>query len=179
MPLTKVILSLVSALLLSAGALLAQSTTPPAQQSPDQQPTTSDQQQMNNPNQPSNSTNQEPQTLIDPGVIYNSKQAGTWIGKSVTLKNVTVEDTNKSGNFWVGSDGHHRLLIVKPTSNLELNALRVHKGDIVTITGQIEAAAEALSDKTGAEKGSLHDAESTSGVFLLANSVHIASSTRH
>ena len=178
MSLTKVILSLVSALLLSAGALLAQSTTPPAQQSPDQQSNTSSQQQMNNPNQPSNATNQEPQELIDPGVIYNSKQAGTWIGKTVTLKNVMVEDTNKSGNFWVGSDGHHRLLIVKPTSNLELNALRVHKGDVVTITGEIQAAAQALADKTGAEKGSLHDAESSSGVFLLANNVSIKSSTR-
>jgi hypothetical protein len=162
--------------LLCAGSLLAQSTTPSGQQSPDQQPSTSDQQQMNNSNQNSNATN--PQELIDPGVIYNSKQAGTWIGKTVTLKNVTVQDTNKSGNFWVGSDNHHRLLIVKPTSNLELNALRVRKGDVVTVTGEIQAAAEALSDKTGAEKGSLHDAESSSGVFLLANNVHIASSTR-
>ncbi len=164
-------------LLLCAGSLVAQSTTPSGQQSPDQQPNNSDQQQMNNPNQPS-TNNQEPQSLIDPGSIYNSKQAGTWIGKTVTLKNVMVQDTNKSGNFWVGSDNHHRLLIVKPTSDLELNALRVRKGDVVTVTGEIQAAAEALADKTGAEKGSLHDAEHSSGVFLMANSLHLASSTR-
>lgn len=175
----KAILPLISTVLLVAGSLAAQNTTPSGQQSPNQQPNTSDQQQMNNANQPSNSNNQEPQELIDPGVIYNSKQAGTWIGKTVTLKNVMVQDTNKTGNFWVGSDSHHRLLIVKPTSNLELNALRVHKGDVVTITGEIQAAAEALADKTGAEKGSLHDAEHSSGVFLMANNVNIKSSTRH
>src|SRR5581483_5351907 len=175
---TKALVPLSLALLLGAGSLVAQSTAPSSQQAPDQQPSTSDQQQMNNPNQPSNSNNQEPQTLIDPGVIYNSKQAGTWIGKTVTLKNVMVQDTNKTGNFWVGSDNHHRLLIVKPTSDLELNALRVRKGDVVTVTGEIQAAAEALADKTGAEKGSLHDAEHSSGVFLMANSVRIASSTR-
>ncbi len=183
MPFKKAILPLLSTLLLCAGSLFAQSTTPSGQQSPDQQPNTSSQQQMNNPNQQPNagqeSQGQEPQTLIDPGVIYNSKKAGTWIGKTVTLKNVTVQDTNRTGNFWVGSDDHHRLLIVKPTSNLELNALRVRKGDVVTITGEIQAASQALSDKNGAEKGSLRDAENSSGVFLLANNVKIESSTRH
>jgi|GEM_PF-4679763 hypothetical protein len=176
MSLKKLVLSLVSALLLAAGTLLAQSTTPSGQQAPDQRPSSTDQQAPSN--QQSNAAAQEPQNLIDPGVIYNSKQAGTWIGKTVMLKNVMVQDTNKNGNFWVGSDDHHRLLIVKPTSNLELNALRVRKGDVVSVTGEIQAAAQALSDKTGAEKGSLRDAENSSGVFLMANTVNIASSTR-
>ena len=48
--------------------------------------------------------------LTDPGLIYNDKQPTRWVGQAVTLKNVTVQDTNDSGNFWVGSDGGHRLL---------------------------------------------------------------------
>jgi hypothetical protein len=171
------VLPLISIVLLFTGALIAQSSVPSGQQSPDQQPTTTDQ-QNSSAEQQSNAAG-ESQTLIDPGVIYNSKKAGTWIGKIVTLKNVMVQDTNKSGNFWVGSDDHHRLLIVKPTSDLELNALRVHKGDVVTVTGEIQAASQALADKNGAEKGSLRDAENRSGVFLLANRVNIGSSTQH
>jgi hypothetical protein len=185
-----------SFMMLLAGLLAAQNTTPPAnQQSPNQQPSANQQpygtqqpstgQQPNateqqNPEQPSNNAGeQQGQTLIDPGVIYNARKPGEWIGKTVTLKNVMVQDTNNSGNFWVGSDHHHRLLIVKPTSNLELHSLRVHKGDVVTITGELQAASEVLADKTGAEKNSLHDAEKTSGVFLMANRVSISSSTAH
>lgn len=180
-PLRSIILPFVSVMLL-AGMLAAQSTAPSTQNT-DQQP--ADQQanasnsQANSAASQTNSGDQQPQTLIDPGAIYNSKEAGTWIGKSVTLKNVNVQDTNKTGNFWVGSDDHHRLLIVKASSNLQLNSMRVHKGDIVTISGNIRAASEAMSEKTGAEKGSMRDAENSSGVFLLANSVNIESSTEH
>ena len=200
----KTILTMCSMMLL-AGVLAAQNTTPPAnQQAPNQQPSATQQpygaqqpgqqpgsqqpygtQQPNateqqNREQPNNSAGeQQGQTLIDPGVIYNARRPGEWIGKTVTLKNVMVQDTNDSGNFWVGSDHHHRLLIVKPTSNLELHSLRVHKGDVVTVTGDLQAASEVLADKTGAEKNSLHDAEKTSGVFLMANRVNISSSTAH
>ncbi len=194
----KTILTMGSILLL-AGVLAAQNTTPPAnEQTPNQQPSATEQpygtqqpsqqpygtQQPNsteqqNREQPNNNAEQQGQTLIDPGVIYNARKPGEWIGKPVTLKNVMVQDTNDSGNFWVGSDKHHRLLIVKPTSNLELHALRVHKGDVVTVSGDLQAASEVLADKTGAEKNSLHDAEKTSGVFLMANRVNISSSTAH
>jgi len=118
------------------------------------------------------------QVLIDPGVIYNAKSPTGWVGKTVTLKNVTVEDTNNSGNFWVGSDSHHRLLVVKPTSNLDLNALRTHKGDIVTVTGIVKPAGQYLAQKTGAEKNSMNDARNSSGVFLLASNVDIESATQ-
>ena len=178
----------ISSVLLLAGALAAQNTTPPAnQQTPNQQPSAAQQpygtQQPNateqNREQANNNAGEQGQSLIDPGVIYNSRKPGEWIGKTVTLKNVMVQDTNDTGNFWVGSDNHHRLLIVKPTSNLELHSLRVHKGDVVTVTGDLQAASEVLADKTGAEKNSLHDAEKTSGVFLMANRVNISSSTAH
>ena len=206
MRLQKTILTVCSMMLL-AGVLAAQNTTPPAnQQTPNQQPSANQQpygtQQPDTSQQPGaqqpygtqqpNATEQQNreqsnnaageqqgQTLIDPGVIYNSRKPGEWIGKTVTLKNVMVQDTNETGNFWVGSDNHHRLLIVKPTSNLELHSLRVHKGDVVTVTGDLQAASEVLADKTGAEKNSLHDAEKTSGVFLMANRVNISSSTAH
>jgi hypothetical protein len=189
----KMILTMCSMMLL-AGVLAAQNTTPPAdQQTPNQQPNATQQpngaqpygtQQPNateqqNREQANNNVGEQGQTLIDPGVIYNARKPGEWIGKRVTLKNVMVQDTNDTGNFWVGSDRHHRLLIVKPTSNLELHALRVHKGDVVTVTGDLQAASEVLADKTGAEKNSLHDAEKTSGVFLMANRVNISSSTSH
>lgn len=118
------------------------------------------------------------QVLIDPGVIYNAKNPTSWVDKTVTLKNVMVEDTNNSGNFWVGSDSHHRLLIVKPSSNLDLNALRTHKGDVVTVTGVVKPAGQYLAQKNGAEKNSMNDAKNSSGVFLLASNINIKSSTR-
>lgn len=187
----KTILTVCSMVLLLAGVMAAQNTTTPPtnQQSPNQEPSATQQpygtqqpnatQQQNPEQRYHNAGEQQGQTLIDPGVIYNSRKPGEWIGKTVTLKNVMVQDTNDSGNFWVGSDNHHRLLIVKPTSNLELHSLRVHKGDVVTITGNLQAASEVLADKTGAEKNSLHDAEKTSGVFLMADRVNISSSTAH
>ena len=59
------------------------------------------------PDENSSSANNGPnQVLVDPGVIYNNKHSDTWVGKTVTLKNVMVQDTNKSGDFWVGSDSH-------------------------------------------------------------------------
>jgi hypothetical protein len=69
-------------------------------------------------NQESTSANSgQTQELVDPGVIYNDKNPGDWVGKSVTLKNVMVQDTNKGESFWVGSDNHHRLLVVKSDEN--------------------------------------------------------------
>ncbi len=122
---------------------------------------------------------QEPQEMVDPGVIYNSKNPGSWVGKSVTLKNVLVEDTNNSGNFWVGSDSHHRLLVVRSENNPNISAMRFHKGDVVTVTGTIQPASRYEAKKTDAEKGSMHDAEKSSGVFLMANEISISSSTQH
>ena len=123
--------------------------------------------------------NGQPQELVDPGVIYNDKNPGGWVGKTVTLKNVMVQDTNKGGNFWVGSNGHHRILVVKPQDNANARALQVHKGDIVTITGTVQPASKYAATETGARKGSMHDAEDSSGVFLQANDLSIASSTQH
>jgi len=132
------------------------------------------------PDENSSSANNGPtQVLVDPGVIYNNKHSDTWVGKTVTLKNVMVQDTNKSGDFWVGSDSHHRLLVTKPEYNANIKAMKFHKGDVVTITGTIQPASKYEASQTGAEKGSMHDAENSSGVFLAANDISISSSTQH
>jgi hypothetical protein len=123
--------------------------------------------------------NSHSQVLVDPGMIYNDKNPGNWVGKSVTLKNVMVQDTNNSGNFWVGSDSSHRLLVVRSDDNPNIKAMRFHKGDVVTIEGTIQPASKYEASKTGAEKGSMHDAEKSSGIFLMANNISIASSTQH
>jgi hypothetical protein len=117
--------------------------------------------------------------LIDPGVIYNDKDPGHWVGKSITLQNVTVQDTNNSGNFWVGQDGGHRLLIVKAQSDANMKALHVKKGDVVTVSGTVQPASRYAAKETSAEKNSMHDAEKTSGVYLEANNLSVNSSTRH
>ena len=119
------------------------------------------------------------QELVDPGVIYNDKNPGSWVDKTVTLKNVMVQDTNKDGNFWVGSDSHHRILVVKPQDNANARALQVHKGDVVTITGTVQPASKYAATETGSKKGSMHDAEDSSGVFLQASDLSVASSTQH
>lgn len=119
----------------------------------------------------------QPEILIDPGKIYNDKQPISWVGKPVILQNVMVQDTNDTGNFWVGSDGHHRLLIVKQDNNPNLKAMRFHKGDIVTIQGTIQPASKYMAQQTTASDNSMHDAEKSSGVFLLADNVTVASST--
>ncbi|HZQ68922.1 MAG TPA: hypothetical protein VFA68_10425 [Terriglobales bacterium] len=124
-------------------------------------------------------TNPAPDVLIDPGVIYNDKHPGNWVGKSVTLQNVMVQDTNDSGNFWVGQDGSHRLLIVKADNDPNMKALHVKKGDIVTVSGTVQPASRYAADQTSAEKGSMHDAEKSSGVYLQANDLSVRSSTRH
>jgi hypothetical protein len=115
--------------------------------------------------------------LIDPGKIYNDKQPTSWVGKPVVLQNVMIQDTNNSGNFWVGSDGHHRLLIVKQDNNPNLKAMRFHKGDVVTVSGTVQPASKYMAQETTAGTGDMHDAEKSSGVFLLADNVTIASST--
>ena len=119
------------------------------------------------------------QELVDPGVIYNDKNPGSWVGKSVTLRNVMVQDTNKSGNFWVGSDNDHRILVVRSEDNPNIKAMRFHKGDVVTIKGAIQPASRYEASKTEAEKGSMHDAEKSSGIFMMANDISITSSTQH
>ncbi len=129
--------------------------------------------------QSSNSAdNSQNQVLVDPGMIYNSKHAEDWVGKAVTLKNVMVQDTNKTGDFWVGSDGHHRLLVTKPEDNPNIKAMTFHKGDVVTIMGTIQPASKYEAGETGAQKGSMHHAEDSSGVFLMANDISITSSTQ-
>jgi hypothetical protein len=120
-----------------------------------------------------------PDVLIDPGVIYNDKNPGHWVGKSVTLQNVTVQDTNNSGNFWIGQDGGHRLLIVKSDSDANMKALHVKKGDVVTVSGTVQPASRYAAQESSAEKGSMHDAEKSSGVYLQANNLSVNSSTRH
>jgi hypothetical protein len=115
-------------------------------------------------------------TLVDPAKIYSQNPMG-WVGKSVTLKNVTVQDTNDSGNFWVGTDNDHRLLVVRQKDNDNLKAIKVHKRDVVTISGTVQGASRYLAQQTSAESGSMHDAEKTSGVFLLANTLSVDSST--
>jgi hypothetical protein len=119
----------------------------------------------------------QPEVLIDPAKIYNDKQPISWVGKPVVLQNVMIQDTNDTGNFWVGSDGHHRLLIVKQDSNPNLKAMRFHKGDIVTVTGTVQPASKYMAQATTESDGSMHDAEKSSGVFLLADNVTVASST--
>jgi hypothetical protein len=118
-----------------------------------------------------------PEVLIDPGKIYNDKQPISWVGKPVVLQNVMVEDTNDSGNFWIGSDGHHRLLVVKQDSNPNLKAMRFHKGDILTISGTVQPASKYMAQATTESDSSMHDAEKSSGVFLLADNITVASST--
>lgn len=126
-----------------------------------------------------NATDQQnPVQLVDPGKIYNENPMG-WVGKSVVLKNALVQDTNNSGNFWVGLDNDHRLLVVKEKDNANLKAMNLHKGDIVTITGTVEAASKYMAQTTSAEKGSMQDAQNSSGVFLMANELNVDSSTHH
>jgi hypothetical protein len=122
------------------------------------------------------STQGEPIVLVDPAKIYNESPM-SWVGKSVVLKNVTVEDTNDSGNFWIGSDNNHRLLVVKKENNDNLRAITVHKGDVITVAGQVQAASRYKASQTTASSGSMHDAEKSSGVFLLADQLHVDSST--
>ncbi len=119
----------------------------------------------------------QPTVLVDPGKIYNANPTA-WVGKSVVLQNVMVQDTNDTGNFWVGSDSSHRLLVVKAANNPDLDAKRFRKGDVVTIQGVVQPASKYASQETTASSGSMKDAEKSSGVFLLANDVTVASSTQ-
>ncbi len=160
-------------LLMVPVSLLAQNL--PASQ--DNQSMPNSQSNMGNNSQQNTANNSEPQRLIDPAVIYNDKNPGSWVGKNVELKNVMVQDTNKGGNFWVGQDSHHRILVVKADSNPNMRALQVHKGDIVTVTGTVQPASMYAARETGTHKNSMNDAENSSGVFLQANDLSIASST--
>lgn len=76
-----------------------------------------------------NQNNAQPVVLIDPGKIYNEDPT-SWVGKKVELQNVMVEDADKAGNFWVGSDKNHRLLIVKSKNNPNLMAKEFHKATL-------------------------------------------------
>jgi hypothetical protein len=124
----------------------------------------------------SNTSNSDATVLIDPAKIYNENPMG-WVGRAVILQNVTVEDTNNSGAFWIGSDNDHRILVVKQPDNDNLKAMSFHKGDVVTITGTVEAASRYMAQEKSAESGSMHDAQKTSGVFVLATKLYVASST--
>ena len=134
-----------------------------------------DQQTMNS-NQGMSAAQGEAVQLVDPAKIYNENPMG-WVGKSVVLKNVTVEDTNNTGNFWVGTDNNHRLLVVKEKGNANMKAMTVHKGDVVTLNGTVKAASRYMAQETSASSGSMHDAQNSSGVFLLANDINVDSST--
>ena len=174
MRIQKLLVLFAGLLLMLPVGLLAQNM--PASQDNQNMPSNS-QSNMGNNSQQNTANNSEPQQLIDPAVIYNDKNPGSWVGKNVELKNVMVQDTNKGGNFWVGQDSHHRILVVKEESNPNVKALQVHKGDIVTVTGTVQPASMYAARETGAHKGSMNDAESSSGVFLQANDLSIASST--
>lgn len=174
----RLLVLLAGLLLMLPVGLLAQNT--PASQDNQNMPQNSPnngQGDMSNYGRQNMGNNGEPQELIDPGVIYNDKNPGSWVGKTVTLKNVMVQDTNKGGNFWVGQNGHHRILVVKPEDNPNAKALQVHKGDIVTVTGTVQPASKYEAKETGARKGSMQDAESSSGVFLQASNLSVSSST--
>jgi len=168
--------------LLLGPAAIAQSSNPQDQSSPQTASPSYGAQQSTQPQnttgQDNSASNQEPVTLVDPGKIYNQDPTN-WVGKRVTLQNVMVQDADKAGNFWVGSDKGHRLLIVKSKSDPNLAAKEFHKGDIVTITGTIHPAGEAEAQETDASNGKMKKARNTSGVFLLADDVDIASSTQH
>ncbi len=174
-----------STALLGAGLLIG--GTAVAQMSPQQpaQPGQSQNGQWNAPpatdqTQVDQSANAGQATvLVDPGKIYNSSSPTAWVGKPVVLQNVMIQDTNDTGNFWVGSDSHHRILIVKSDNDPNLAAMRFHKGDVVTVYGTVQPASKYMSQETTASSGSMHDAEKSSGVFLLANKVSITSSTQH
>jgi hypothetical protein len=119
----------------------------------------------------------QPETLIDPGRIYNDKQPTSWVGKPVVLQNVMIQDTNDSGNFWVGSDGDHRLLVVRQENNATLKAMRFHKGDVVTVNGTVQPASKYMAQQTTESGGDMHDAEKSTGVILLADNITVSSST--
>lgn len=125
-----------------------------------------------------NNDQQGPIELVDPGKIYNENPMG-WVGKSVVLKNAMVQDTNKSGNFWVGLNNGHRLLVVKQKGNDNLKAMTLHKGDVVTVSGTVQAASRYMAETSTAEMGSMQDAQKGAGVFLMANELNVDSSTHH
>jgi len=165
---TTVLASLIVGLVLTSAALaqMAPSTT-------GQRPNSSSAEQGNRSSQATS-----PTVLVDPGKLYNEKTPTEWVGKSVVLQNVQVQDTNDTGNFWVGSDDDHRLLVVK-ADNPNLSALRFHKGDIVTVTGVVRPASQYMAGQTTASSGSMKDALNSSSVFLLANEISVSSSTQH
>lgn len=178
--------------LLAIGLLLgtlafAQTTNPQDQNSP--QATSPNNPQNGQENMPQGNSaqgmqnnesqnNAEPVVLVDPGKIYNQDPT-SWVGKKVELKNVMVQDADKAGNFWIGSDKSHRLLVVKGRNNANLLAKEFHKGDIVTIDGTIHPAGDVEAQETNAANGKMKSARKSSGVFLLADDVNIASSTQH
>jgi hypothetical protein len=58
------------------------------------------------------------------------------------------------------------------------SALRVKKGDVVTVTGVIQPATKEWAEKTHSDEGSMNDAKGGAGVFLNATNLTIASSTK-
>lgn len=171
--------------LLAAGLLLATAAvaqTDNSQNYPQNNPQTTTPVPQNTPDNTAGPGQSQPDTqptvLVDPGKIYNQDPTG-WVGKRVVLQNVMVEDADKAGNFWVGSDKSHRLFIVKSKDNPNLLAKVFHKGDVVTIDGTIHPAGDYEAQETNASTGKMKKARHTSGVFLLAQDVDIGSSTQH
>lgn len=156
----------------STGAATSGQSTTPGQSATPEQSTTPGQSATQQPG-----STGETQVLIDPGKIYNAERPTEWIGKSVQLQNVLVTDSNDSGNFWVGVGGKQRLLITKNQDDPNQKALRVKKGDVVTVSGVVQPATDEWAQKAREEQGSMRDAMHSSGVFLYANSVSISSST--
>lgn len=115
--------------------------------------------------------------LGDPGNIYNAKTPTNWVGSSVTLRNVLVQDTASDGNFWVGADADHRLLVIRG-DDPALTAMLFQKGDVVIVTGLVNPASSYIEEATSASEPSLKEAEQSSGVVLLAEQITIASSAQ-
>ena len=115
--------------------------------------------------------NVQPRVVTDVNSIL-AKNATHWLGKMFTLKNVKVEDTNDTGNFWVGPNDDHRLLVVKKYTGPIVD-IKVHTGAIVTVTGTIEPASKFEATASSASQDSMGDARDSSGVFLLADKMTI------
>jgi outer membrane biosynthesis protein TonB len=155
-----------------------QATPDQNQQPPNQNPPSQNQPPENNnaasPTQPSASTSPTATSEganTDASEILSGGNSEKWLGKPVTLTNVTVQDTTETGNFWVGTDDAHRILIVKPASDANLRSIQVQKGETVTISGTVRPADDFMASMTGTDKTVMSNAKSASGVFLLAEKV--------
>jgi argininosuccinate synthase len=58
-----------------------------------------------------------------------------------------------------------------------MKVMKLHKGDVVVISGKVEAASRYAAEATTAESGSMNDAQKSSGVFLRVHDITVSSST--